>query len=469
MTTNPRCASGDATHPAATSQSVLPLRLSAFENYMFIDDRPSHPMVFVIEIEVSGDLQPDVMQSCVKRALRQHPLLTARVGRQLTGRHWVPARHAPEAHIIDGGDHSRIEARPIDLRREPGCRVWIRPDGQNHGRILFEFHHAATDGLGAMQFIGDVLVEYAHATARDGQDLPRRRVVDRQVLKLRGRLDNPGSDSGETPLSRAKVFFRQLGHSASRLVPPRLSTVIPGRPDRQLPPFVSRTLDQGFADGVRKAAARRLLYPNDLYVASLFKSVHDWNQQHEGTDEDRIIRLSLPTSLRLPQHDACPAANVVNMVFVNRREADCGDLSALLDRADEITNASTHDRVFYRAMSRARWIPGLLEVGSRLPYTFATTVLTNVGDVKRQFGTRFPLQRRRCVAGSIVLEGFRGTAPLRPGTHVGISIGTYASQLFVNAICDPHIYSRQDATAFLDLFLDQLVALSADHQLRKAA
>ena len=52
-------------HDALRTESVFPLRLSAFENYMFADDRPSHPMAFVIEIPVSGDLQPDVMHAAV--------------------------------------------------------------------------------------------------------------------------------------------------------------------------------------------------------------------------------------------------------------------------------------------------------------------------------------------------------------------------------------------------------------------
>jgi hypothetical protein len=350
----------------------------------------------------------------------------------------------------------------LDLQKGAGLQVWIAPvDGG--GRIYFCFHHAATDGLGAMQFIGDVFAEYAHLTS--AEELPQRRSVDVQSLRSRACLASPHVEPGQTPLSRAGVFFRQLGHSASRLAATRRNQYAM----RSFPQFVSRTLDRDFVKRIKQAAAQRLLYPNDLYIATLFKTVHDWNRQYGQADDQRVIRLSLPTSLRTPQHDQCPAANVVNMVFLNRLEADCGDITALLQRAGELAGASTHDRVFYRAMRWARWAPGLMELGSRLPYNFATMVLSNVGDVKRQFGVRFPLKRGRCVAGSITIEALRGTPPLRPGTHVGISVGTYGGEFFANAICDPHLYSRSDTEQFLSHFLSELESLTIANSHRSAA
>jgi hypothetical protein len=461
------CGDLDGEPGACRSSSIFPLRLSAFENYMFVDDRPSHPMTFVIEIEVSGDLRVDELEAAITASLRRHPLLNARILRRWNGRCWVPSPTPPKVEVLRGGAPSTAPLPLLNLRHGPGLQtsIVLRDDG---GSIYFCFHHAATDGLGAMQFIGDVLADYAHRTSAD--DLPERRDVDVQTLRTRACLHSPNVAAGQTPLSRARVFFRQLGRSASLLAVPQALPGMQKSPHPPaIPPFVSRTLDRDFVMGIKQAAARRLLHPNDLYVAALFKTVHDWNRAHAVTDERRVIRLSLPTSLRTPQHDLCPAANVVNMVFLNRLEAECGDLGELLDRAGELANASTHDRVFFRAMRWARCVPGLMELASRLPYSFATMVLTNVGDVKRQFGVRFPLKRGRCVAGSITIEALRGTAPLRPGTHVGISVGTYAGQLFVNAICDPHRYSRADAERFLTLFLSQLDELAAAAARRAAA
>jgi hypothetical protein len=466
MTAQRACGDGRSDSIHAPAKSLFPLRLSAFENYMFVDDRPSHPMTFVIEIDVSGDLAADQLRRAVAIALQRHPLLSARIVRRWNGRCWIPATRTPMIEIVHGVDALPQFSPALDLRKDAGLQVWIAPD-DGGGRIYFCFHHAATDGLGAMQFIGDTFAEYAHLTS--AEELPQRRAVDVQALRSRAKLASTNVEAGQTPLSRARVFFRQLGHSASRLAPPRSAHRLNNDPSHALPPFVSRTLDRDFVKRVKQSAAERMLYPNDLYIATLFKTVHDWNRRNGQADDQRVLRLSLPTSLRTPQHDQCPAANLVNMVFLNRLEADCGDMAALLQRAGEAANASTHDRVFYRAMRWARCVPGLIELGSRLPYNFATMVLSNVGDVKRQFGVRFPLKRGRCVAGSITIDALRGTPPLRPGTHVGISVGTYGGEFFANAICDPHLYSRTDTAQFLNAFLSELESLSVAKTQRSAA
>src|SRR5690606_7532090 len=195
------------------SSGVFPLRLSAFENYMFVDDRPSHPMTFVIEIEVSGDLAADEMRQSIVDSLQRHPLLNARIARRWNGRCWVRSHTPPAIEIVrDGALPQDLPA--LDLRRGPGLRVWIVPEEED-GRIFFCFHHAATDGLGAMQFIGDAFVEYAHRTSTE--DLPERRPIDLRSLRTRACLSSSAVEPGQNPLSRTRVFFRQLGHSASSL------------------------------------------------------------------------------------------------------------------------------------------------------------------------------------------------------------------------------------------------------------
>lgn len=453
--------------PVGRVESILPLRLTAFENYMFVDDRPSHPMVFVIEIEVSGDLRVEPLKESITMALKRHPLLTARISRRPLGKCWVHAKRGPVVETVPDGATDQIKRPYIKLRRTAGLRIWIAPNAEG-GKIHFAFHHATTDGLGAMEFIGDVLVNYAHLTAEPGEELPELRPIDVSVLKERSCIDNPAGGPGPTRLGRAITFFRDMGRSASRLAPPPQAPSA-GHSLRMLPPFVSRTLNRDDLGGLKLAAARRMLHVNDLYVAAIYKSIYDWNRQYGEPDDGRVIRMSLPASLRTPRHDLSPAANIVNMVFFNRKESECGSLDALLDRAGELTNASTHDRLFFRVMQWARFMPGVMELSTRVPYSFATMVLSNVGDVKRQFGTRFPMSRGRCVAGSVTIESLRGTPPLRPGTNVSISLGTYAGNLLINAICDPHLFSRDDADRFLDLFISQLNAMSASDAVRRAA
>ncbi|MFN9976428.1 MAG: hypothetical protein ACK58T_41665, partial [Phycisphaerae bacterium] len=59
--------------------SVFPLPLSHFEYYMFIDDRPSHPMVFVMVVHVDGCLLREPFETAVRETLETHPLFMCHV------------------------------------------------------------------------------------------------------------------------------------------------------------------------------------------------------------------------------------------------------------------------------------------------------------------------------------------------------------------------------------------------------
>ena len=429
---------------------------------MFVDDRPSHPMSFVIAIDLSGDLRETPMKQAVVEALRRHPLLTSRVSIGLRGRQWTPCSTPPKIEICSINSSPRLTH--LNLKREAGLRTWIQTADEG-GRVSFQFHHAATDGLGAMQFIGDVLALYAQQTSDDADEVPELSPIDPRVLHLRGTMENPTDDAPPGFFQRLKTLYCLMSRSASSIATPDNAKA--GRNDQSseeslltLPPYVSRLGERSLLRGLKRVAARRTIHLNDVYMAVLFHTVCEWNRLCGQAQDDRLIRMALPASLRTPDHDLSPAANIVNIVYINRNESECSDLGELLSRAAETANAATEDRLFCRMLWRGRQIPGLMEVGSRLPYTFATMVLTNVGEVKRQFRTRFPLEKGRCIAGSVVLEGLRGTAPLRPGTHVAVSIGSYGGKLFVNAAFDPNFYGRADADRFLQMYFQQLCDLA---------
>ena len=97
----------------------------------------------------------------------------------------------------------------------------------------------------------------------------------------------------------------------------------------------------------------------------------------------------------------------------------------------------------------------------------ATSVLANVGDVKRQLNCRFPLKKGKCVAGSLTLEGLFGAAPIRRGTTIGISLGTYAGDLLVNFNCDRNLFGKEQSEQFADLFISHMKQLVAQEEARE--
>ena len=71
--------------------------------------------------------------------------------------------------------------------------------------ILFQFHHAATDGVGAIQFIGDLLSIYGDATAKADEQRPQLAPVAPNCLLRRGERWESGK---QPPKLLRRLAFR---------------------------------------------------------------------------------------------------------------------------------------------------------------------------------------------------------------------------------------------------------------------
>ena len=66
---------------------MFPLPLSDFEYYMLVDDRPSHPMVFVMAAQLTGTFRQAALQQALDELIQCHPFLNCRVA-EIPGRGW---------------------------------------------------------------------------------------------------------------------------------------------------------------------------------------------------------------------------------------------------------------------------------------------------------------------------------------------------------------------------------------------
>ena len=169
--------------------------------------------------------------------------------------------------------------------------------------------------------------------------------------------------------------------------------------------------------------------------------------------------MLIPTSLRTSQHDQLSAANVLSMILIHltgsKIENSTHFILNLHRRMSQILNTAD-SRLLVRVLQIASRLPGGMFVSTRNPIRYCTGVLANVGDVKRQFNCRFPLRKGKCVAGSVVLESLYGAGPIRKGTAIGVSLGTYAGELLVNFNCDSKVLPNEQAESFADLYMSKL-------------
>ncbi len=453
---------------------LFPLPLGAYERYMLADDPPEYPMVFIIGIDLSGDLSQRAFESAVGTALERHPLLCRRVERVRTlGLCWSanPDLILPIAWDEAGDPSESPAAERIDVMSSTGLRIRVCR-GANQTRVTFQFHHAATDGIGGMHFIGDVLAVYGQLTAKPGDEAPELDVLAPELLKDRARLWEPGAGPGRGYMGRIVRRLSAMAWQApTPLAAPHAPQSLPpcGSP---FPAFFTRTFPREVYIGLKGRAAKQLVTVNDLLVLEMYCTIRDWNRQC-GRDRPRAWhRLVIPLSLRTPRHDAIPATNILSFLCLTRRAADVDNEHELLQSIHRETEAVVggDDRfMFTHLLQFALRIPGLVASLVRAPTCQATAILANVGDVRRQFRARFPLKQGKCVAGNVRLEALLGAASIRHKTRIAVSLGIYAGSLLVNMQCDPRCYTRLEAEQIANLFADRIRRRAACESALRAA
>lgn len=448
---------------AGKTPELFPLELSPFERYMVLDDSQSYPMAFVLIVQLKGDLIKSCFEEAVLFALRRHPLLMSKIARiRGKGWCWVPVESpAPQLKWVE----KEVPLQPpsqerIDLTQEIGLRIWVNKRS-NDAELIFQFHHACSDGLGGVQFIGDLLADYGQKTAPDGAELPEIEPIQVDRLRARANFSTETCDEPAKKVSCPIMLGRRLLKLLGRQPTPLAATrrLNAGGTPLKFPAIVSRSIERSQVTQLKAVAARKGVELNDLYLMEMFQTIRAWNLRHGKGNDRQWLRIGMPTSLRTPQHDRMPAANVVSYMFLTRLASDCTrpdeTLAEIHRRTATIVN-ERQGRFLAIGLKYVLKIPGLLWCLLRLNRCFTSVILTNVGDIRRQFTARFPLKQGRCVAGNVTLEVLTGAVPVRPNTRLSTSVGTYAGNLYINMHCDPLSYTREQSEEIADMFVDRL-------------
>ncbi len=440
------------------SADVFPLALTTFEKYMLSDDRPDYPMGFVIEITLSGHLDRAVFESALDLATRRHPLLLATISTSARRLSWQHSNQLPTVQWHEESDtDDSVATGYINLRKKPGLKTVVWHEAEK-SRVSFLFHHAVVDGVGAMHFIGDLLAIYGQSTCAFADRQPELSTVISSILNQRGELYPKESQLDHSWLRTLRHLYEFMRYYPSGIASTNSESF--SSESKSLRPFLTRVLDRSQLTTIKNEAARLNVTPNDIYVANLFRTIKDWNYLHGRKIKEECYRIGIPASLRTPTQDNIPAANVLGFVFLNQPGKTIQDRDDLIQDVHKRTSqilSSTDSRLFSNFIKVGFSIPRLMSSLLKLPLRFSTATLANVGDVKRQLNSRFPMHKRKCIAGSVTLEGLFGAAPIRKGTSVGLSLGTYTGRLLMNFNCDPTCFSRADSEQFADLFVSNLL------------
>ncbi|MDR3183163.1 MAG: hypothetical protein LBT89_09655, partial [Planctomycetaceae bacterium] len=383
-------------------------------------------------------------------AVAVHPLLRSIIKKTKRRNYvWHETQQSVSIRYVD-----ELVPERLRITAEPGFRVYIKEhaaQGQPNVSILFQFHHSVSDGLGEMEFLGDVLTDYARRITSQEEIPPQR---DASLLPLRGK-------SGLTLKSYVKNFFNTMFTTRQ---------LVFGRPEplkavnenpaavRDYFAFVTAELSpqqtkKSFAEAKKKGVT-----VNDYHLAALFSAMYDWRKSLPESDicnENPLYRISVPVNLRTEKHKNIPASNTVTMLFLDRRLRQCADKEQLLKGIKREMNwAKRAEQKHYLLLTFwvRDYLPGGIALMLKPQQCRSTAVLSNLG---RVFET-LPLPKRddgKLIVGGAVLEEVDAAPPIRFGTLISFSMLTYADQLRYILRYDSQNMTKAQAENFLQCFL----------------
>lgn len=442
---------------------VFPLPMAPFEQYMLDDDRDSHPMTIVLELDLQGVMRRREFEEALEVARARHPMLRAHAQRRWLRRpRWVDAGDArPFVHWGSLGEPLDCpHGDRIDLTREIGVRFWVRV-GDDATKLVVQFHHACVDANGAMIFLSDLFAHYAHLV---GDPRPDFMPVDITKLAARGDLKVTCAEAigyGRFVLEASWNAIKLLFRAATPLaIPQTASRNLEGQ--SPFPSTHTRTLAPRVFRGLKQIARESQVTINDLLLRELYLTMKGWNRRHSSDRKRKWLGIVMPCNLRSVEHMEMPAANVMSYGFLLRHVRECTASEELLEsihRESLLIQRRSYPAIFTSILRFCvRWPRGLW-VFNRLPRCSASAVLSYVGNPTRVITAQFPFSENgHAVLGNLTLTGINAAPPVRPWTRASFSVWHFNNELRVSVHWDRHAFTSDHAQKLLDEYVARIEA-----------
>ncbi|MDO5566973.1 MAG: condensation domain-containing protein [Planctomycetia bacterium] len=435
------------------------LPLAVFEEYMLLDDRASHPMEFFCLLRFQGTMDDDRFVQAVRRVVSRHPLMYCII-EKATARdwRWVPSENDVDVRFLDANVPGTMNesgfpnAQRLDVFSAPGFRAYVVKNEVGCDLVL-QFHHTVSDGMGASQFIRELLMTYAILSGQGSWQLLEP-APDSSLLPLR-------ADIGWTTSSYIRNI-RYTWANIAKFVFGRTQTVLPWRGDatqtpRSYPTIVSQTLTKQETSDFFKTTKSQGATVNDALIDSSVRTAVDWQRSSNNLPRRGRVRVAVPMNLRDLRHNNMPVGNVVTMVFLDFLYRDLYKNESLL--------ADVHRQMeAIKKHEQSRMLGGILLFGKRSAMLIgqnlsihlrdsrcrSTICLSNLGRPLEDWSLT-QTEDRLLVTGDLVLDSLVISPPIRPKTLLSYSATTYADKLNLSLRYDPSYISKQNALALLDL------------------
>jgi NRPS condensation-like uncharacterized protein len=433
-----------------------------FEHYMALDDSPEFPMNILWRLCFEGQIERKRFYQAFGRAIERHPLLRSKMSntpdRKLSNLKWVTTAN-PEPPIIwreDSWSALVNDIEPIDLQKEISLKAHVLLEEKNT-KILFQFHHSATDGKGAASFLEDLL----HAYHGDSE-------FTKMTDISHTFRDHLGLTTGES----LKRIPREIIHAGESIMQPAKPLATPGLSHKEINlkddsfPFrgaISHKFDKEQFKKINLLARSQDATINDLVIREFFLAMNSWNVKFGG--KSKRIRVTMPINLRFTG-SKMPASNIVSMCFLNRSPDVISDEDKLLK---SIKVETQYIRKHRMGLTLIRSIKLMSKLSFGYPYNaggdkacHSTGVLTNLGIVFKKLNMPADDQGYLKLGRNLKLVDVSTFPPLRPNTHVTLGLITYGNTFQLCLSYNKKVISQENARSLLEHMTARLSSASQD-------
>ncbi|MCA9132253.1 MAG: hypothetical protein KDA45_03835 [Planctomycetales bacterium] len=434
-------------------------RLTPLEELMLHQDSLGYPCALFIKLYFRGRLAKQPFEEAVRLACERHPLLRARIRGSRAAPRWEFSDQAAarvrwqegESGEPSGVDYLDIEHRALQIHVRVGPASTV---------VLLQIHHASCDGLGAYQFVQDLLLLYTRAmdTTGSAHSLPR---LQTQRLAQRGRLSLP-PDKLIAKLPRQAVGLSGVCKFILRApvpVVPHEREASDARLATPYPAICSHQFDRETSRKLGQRAAQLGVTTNELLCARLYEALHGFRQRQALAQPDAWLRLMIPMNLRGEGAARLPAANVVSAIFLDRQGRAIESASTLLQGIHDEMQVIKRNQLgftFLMSLLARRWLPGGIRRGANARKCNTTAVFTNVGRVLAK--TPLCWEESGLCCGDVWLERTEIVPPLTAFTCAGFGATWFGDRLAIALHYDPRPFTSQNADQLLQAFVRRVDA-----------
>jgi len=416
-------------------------------------------------LTLEGEVRTDVVQMALNEALNHYPKCKCILHNKYPSYkrwfhyHWVYTNvtgkdilQEVELSDPDLSDKKAVEYCvnnydhfSIDLSSHVPLKVLLIRQS-NHVFMIFNFHHAAADGIGGFFFIQKFIQCYEEIFYQQEKSNNHPTILEdisAPDITFRWNHFSP---------RRLRPFLKYITQIRKEQSVNLYSHDLPVNPGKYFADF--RSLSPRQFEVIRNTAKKNHATINNYLLATIFQTAKKWSQKWIGQSE--YIHIQVPINLRSPEDRTI--SNTISSISVSLKPELIGEKEALLQLIREQIAVLTKNDVASTLLNLScflKHIPIVLRgsLVKRAPDFCPTLLLSNLGVLSPN-----PFHKDE--------EGYHCLGPARicnihaippAGTFPNVTVLTYNNQMVIIIAVLNACFSQETAGSLLDAFVDELI------------